>query len=63
MNLKILLPFRVFAERADVIRIVAETDPANVRMLRLFETRGFTLRTDIDGGVVEVVKELPRRGE
>ena len=25
MNLKVLLPFRVFAEKADVVRIVAET--------------------------------------
>ena len=33
MNLKILLPFRVFAERADVIRVVAETDAGSFGLL------------------------------
>jgi acetyltransferase len=41
-------------------RIVAETDPSNVRMLALFRNRGYELRHDAEGEVVEVVKPLPR---
>ena len=33
MNLRILLPFGVFAEKADVLRVVAETTPAHTTLL------------------------------
>jgi len=33
MNLKVLLPFRVFAEKADVTRIVAETQEGSFGLL------------------------------
>jgi len=39
-------------------RIVAETDPTNHRMIALFRNRGYALRTDEAGEVVEVVKDL-----
>lgn len=39
-------------------RIVAETDPGNYRMLALFKNRGFELRYDSEGHVVEAVKEV-----
>lgn len=40
-------------------RIAAETSPENRRMLALFENRGFHMEHDAEGGVVEVVKNLP----
>jgi acetyltransferase len=48
------------AQRWGLARIVAETHPTNHRMLALFRNRGYTLRPDPAGEVVEVVKELPR---
>ena len=33
MNLKILLPFRVFIEKTDVARIIAETDAGSLGVL------------------------------
>ena len=39
-------------------RIVAETDPVNHRMIALFRNRGYALRADAAGEVVEVVKDL-----
>jgi len=33
MNLKILLPFRVFAEKTNVLRVVAETDAGSLGLL------------------------------
>ncbi len=40
-------------------RIVAETAPDNARMLALFRNRGFEMKHDAEGDVVEVEKELP----
>ncbi len=40
-------------------RIVAETAPSNERMLALFRNRGYLLREDEEGNVVEVEKRLP----
>lgn len=40
-------------------RIVAETAPENARMLALFRNRGFEMKHDAEGDVVEVEKELP----
>ena len=46
------------AQHWELKRIVAETDPINHRMIALFRNRGYTLRTDAAGEVVEVVKDL-----
>jgi acetyltransferase len=45
------------AGRWKLKRIVAETDPSNVRMVALFQNRGFNVR-ETEEDVVEVEKEL-----
>jgi acetyltransferase len=41
-----------------VTRVVAETDPANTRMLQLFRKRGFQLSRDFEEGAVLLDKVL-----
>ncbi len=43
-------------------RVVAETSPENERMIRLFRNRGFEISHDVEGDIIEVVKDLPPGG-
>ena len=44
-------------------RVVAETTPSNERMIALFRSRGYLIREDEQGRIVEVEKHLPRDDE
>ena len=64
MSLKILLPFDVFAERSDVIRIVAETPqgsygllPNRLDCVAALAPGIFTYETEADGEVFIAVDE------
>ena len=54
-----LLDYSIQVARAwGVTSVVAETDPANVRMLELFRKRGFHLSRDFEEDVVRLDKML-----
>jgi F-type H+-transporting ATPase subunit epsilon len=64
MNLKILLPFQIFAEKTDVLRIVAETPegafgllPNRLDCVAALEPGILTYETEADGEVFVAVDE------